>query len=374
MVVMERLLGLAILMVFMASAASADSIGVAPGFQDFGEIQRGESRVANLYITTSGYENAFAVAPQTGDPLTSTFMDSQDSPVSVDEYTSEEIDSWIRFDQNTYTVTPGNTTPYTLADGTPVNAAGRVQFYIDVPQDAEPGYHAGMLNVNPQLGDSGTGFGASARGQSMYNFVFRVPGNVERSIDVVDARGIRTADDEARIDMRVANRGTVTTAIQGADVDVVNRQTQELIDELSLGYHELAPGESTVISSTVRSSNISQGTYQINGTLEYIGGSSFVNQQTFSLADSITTEPPGSDSFGDETQGTDQGSEGGPVWLLALFVALVAVLMYAFEFDMFSIVLIGGGLGIVGFILMTGIPNWTLLILLTSTAGILMYG
>ena len=370
---MKRL-GLVILVVFLASTASADSIGVAPGFTDFGEIQRGESRVANMYITTSGYDGPFAVAPETGEPLTSTFMDAQDSPVSVGEYNGEEIDDWIRFEQNTYTVTPGNTTPYTLADGTPVNAAGQVKFYIDVPQDAEPGYHAGMLNVNPQLGDGGSGFGASARGQSMYTFVFRVPGNVERSLDVIDARGIRTGEDEARIDMRVANRGTVTTAIQGADVDVYNRQTRELVGSPGIGYYSLAPGESTVISSSINSENISQGSYQMNGSLEYIGGSSFVSQQTFSLADTIPQDVPDSDSFGDTGSDTEQASEGGPVWLLLLFVLMVSVIMYAFEFDMFSIVLVAGGLGVVGFILLTGIPNWSLLILLTSTAGILMYG
>lgn len=370
---MKRLC-LVILMVFLASMASAESIGVAPGFQDFGEIQRGESRVANMYITTAGYDTPFGVAPEVDEPLTSTFMDAQDSPVSVDEYTGEDIDGWIRFEQNTYTVTPGNTTPYTLEDGTPVNAAGQVEFYIDVPQDAEPGYHAGMLNVNPQLGGSGSGFGASARGQSMYTFVFRVPGNVERSIEVIDARGIRTGEDEARIDMRVANRGTVTTAIQGADVDVYNRQTQELIGNLGIGYYTLTPGESTVISSNIRSENISQGSYQMNGTMNYIGGSSFVSQQTFSLADTIQQNVPDSDSFGDTGAGTDQVSDGGPTWLLLLFVLMVSVIMYAFEFDMFSIVLIAGGLGIVGFILMSGIPNWILLILLTSTAGILMYG
>lgn len=369
---MKRL-GLVILVVFLASTASAESIGVAPGFQDFGEIQRGESRVANMYVTTSGYDSPFAVAPELGDPLTSRFMDAQNSPVSVAEYSGEDIDDWIRFEQDTYTVTPGNTTPYTLADGTPVNAAGRVEFYIDVPQDAEPGYHAGMLNVNPQLGSGGSGFGATARGQSMYTFVFRVPGNVERRIDVIDARGIRTGEDQARIDIRVANRGTVTTAIQGADVEVYNRQTQTLVDRLGIGYQSLRPGESTVISSTISSENISQGSYQINGTLEYVGGSSFVNQQTFSLADTIQQNIPDSDNFGDTGGETEQQS-GGPVWLLALFVLLVAVLMYSFEFDMFSIVLISGGLGIIGFILMTGIPNWTLLILLTSTAGILLYG
>ena len=370
---MKRL-GLVILVVFLASTASAASVGVAPGFADFGEIQRGESRVANMYITTSGYDSPFAVAPEVGEPLTSTFMDSQDSPVSVEEYNGEDIDDWIRFEQDTYTVTPGNTTPYTLSDGTPVNAAGQIGFYIDVPQDAEPGYHAGMLNVNPQLGSGGSGFGATARGQAMYTFVFRVPGNVERSLDVVDARGIRTGENEARIDIRVANRGTVTTAIQGADVDVYNRQTQELVGSPGIGYYSLAPGESTVISSTISSEDVTQGSYKMNGTLEYIGGSSFVSQQTFSLADTIQQNIPDSDNFGDTGSDTEQVSEGGPIWLLMLFVLMVSVIMYAFEFDMFSIVLIAGGLGIVGFILLTGIPNWTLLILLTSTAGILMYG
>lgn len=360
---------LAILMLFLVSTVSAASIGVAPGFQNFGEIQKGERRVANLYITTSGYDNPFPVAPEMGDPLTSTFMNSE-GPVPPSQYSGESIDSWITFAQDTYTVTPGNTTSYTLQNGVPVNAAGKAKFYVDVPLNAEPGYHAGMINVNPQLGNSGTGFGATARGQSMYTFVFRVPGNVVKDISVVDVRGIRTGENEARIDMRIANRGTVTTVIRGADVGVYRLGGQK-VGEVDMGYYNLKPGETTVVSTSINSGSISQGSYRINGTISYIGGSSFLGQQTFSLAGTITQNPGDPQEF---AQPETPQKQGGPLWLLTLFVALVAVVMYAFEFDFFSITLVSGGLGVAGFILMTGIPNWTLLILLTSTAVILMYG
>lgn len=367
-----RKLGLAILALFLVSTASAASVGVNPGFSDLGEIRKGESRVANVYVTTTGYDSPFAVRPEVGDPLTSTFMDARDSPVSSEQYSGENIEDWVRFSRNSYTVTPQNTTEYILGDGVTVNYAGRIKFYVEVPRDAEPGYHAGMINVNPQLDNSGTGFGASTRGQSMYNFVFRVPGSVEKSIDVVDVRGIRTEEDTARVDMRLANRGTVTTEIRGGEITVYNRRTQERIGFIYLGYQKLAPGETKIVSSNLRSGAIEEGSYQVNGSFEYIGGSSFVNQQTFSLADTIQNNPPDAASFGPSDTNSDEG--GSPVWLLGLFVAMISVIMYAMEFELFSIILVAGGLGIVGFIVLTGIPNWTLLILLTSTLGILMYG
>ncbi|WEL23053.1 hypothetical protein [Candidatus Nanohalovita haloferacivicina] len=364
-------LGLATLVLFLVSTASAASVGTNPGFQDFGEIRKGETRVANVYVTTTGYDSPFAVRPVAGESLSSTYLDSQDSPFSPAEYSGEDITEWIRFDQNAFRVTPANTTEYIIGDGVTVNYAGRIKFYIEVPRDAEPGYHAGMINVNPQLTNSGTGFGASTRGQSMYTFVFRVPGNVEKSIDVVDARGIRTGEDRARIDIRVANRGTVTTSIRGSNIDVYNRQTMSKVDDLPIGYHKLAPGQSKIISRNLRSNSIEEGSYQVNGSIEYIGGSSFVSQQTFSLADTIQDNPPEASSFGPSDT---EGDSGSPMWLLGLFVVMVSVIMYAMEFELFSIILVGGGLGIVGFIVFTGIPNWTLLILLTSTLGILMYG
>jgi hypothetical protein len=365
-------LWIAILIVFFAAFSAAQSTGAAPGFQNLGTVQPGQNQIVNFYVTSSGYENPYAVTASSEEPLSSRMLDPAESPVDVNEYSEEEIASWMDFTQNEYVVTPTNTTPYVLENGQTIDAGGRIRMYLRVPQNAEPGWHAGAISLNPQIDrEAGGGFGAATvQGLTQPTFAFRVPGNAERRLEVVDARGVRTSDDSARIDLRIANRGSVTTSMRGADIDVYNRDTGEKAGDLTIGYHEFEPQRSQVVSTTL-GSGVEQGSFQMNGSIDYWSSQAFVDGQTFALSSQVQNNPSEPEDFGGD--GNPQGDNRTPAWLPLLFILVVAVVLYSFGFDIFWIMVIVGFLAIALFIILSPVSNWLLLILLTAPVITFIY-
>lgn len=364
---------IATLLITMISGATAQSTGAAPSFQNLGEVQPGQTVRSTIYVTGTSYDQPYAVGPEAVAPLASKMLNPQEAPFPVEQYSEETISEWVIFDQETYIVDPNNSTPYVLANGAQINANGEVTFNIRVPEDAEPGWHSGSVALNPQTSSGGTGFGSSAQTVSRPTFVFDVETGQEpsRRIEVVDARGIRTGDSSARIDMRVVNRGTVTTSIRGGDMDVYNRATNTKVGDLSLGYQSLSPSQSEVISLDFDSGNVSAGSYVINGTLDYSSSEAFVGGQTFALTSQIQTSPEDPEEFNESTGGEEESST--PLWLLGLFVLVLATVMYSFGFDLFWIIVGAGFIGIGVFILVSPASNWLLLILLTTPVIIMYY-
>ncbi|MFQ3308439.1 MAG: hypothetical protein ACI977_000675 [Candidatus Nanohaloarchaea archaeon] len=368
-----RKLVIALLLIGMISSVSAQSTGAAPSLQSLGDVQPGQTVQATIYVTGTSYEEPYAIKPEAVEPLASKFLDASSSPIPVQSYSEESTVEWVSFDQETYTIDPTNSTPYVLPNGAEVNANGELTLTVRIPNDAEPGWHSGAVQLNPQTG-GGTGFGASARTVSQPTFVFNVQTaeEPERLLEVVDARGIRTGENTARIDMRIANRGTVTTTIRNSDIDVLDRINNQKIGELSLGFQSLEPGRSQVVSTSFNSEAISQGSYVLNGSIDYSSSRAFAGQQTFALSSQIQEDPESPDSFNDENNSNAEGS-GTPMWLVGLFILVISAVMYSFGFDLFWILVAAGFLGIALFIVLTPVPIWMLIVLLTTPVIILYY-
>lgn len=364
---------IAALMMAMISGVSAQSTGAAPSFTNLGDVNPGETRKATLYVTST-YDEAYQISPKVEEPLSSKYLDPVDSPLPIESYSEENISSWVDFSQESYVVNPQNTTDYVLSNGVSVNAAGKVTYYIRVPQDAEPGWHTGAIAINPSSSTGNLGYSAQAQAITVPNFAFNVksPENPERRLEVVDARGIRTGENTARIDIRVANRGTVTTGIRGGNVDIVNRETGEVLTSISVGYYLLEPSQSRIISSHIRTESLEQGAYSLNGSIDYSSSKAFVGQQTFALSSQIQASPEDPSTFNpDSNQSSDDS--GASLWLMVLFVVVMSAVMYSFGFDPFWIVVAAGFIVIGLFILVSPVSNWMLLVLLTTPVIILYY-
>lgn len=364
-------LWLATLLLLLIGFTASQSTGTRPGFQNIGAVPAGQTQIVNFYLTSSGYDSPYAVSVSAEEPLSSRMMDPVESPVELEEYSEEPIASWMDFTQGQFTVDPNNATTYVLPNGDTIEAEGRIRMYLRVPSNAEPGWHAGAISISPQTDSAGTGFGSQVQAVTQPTFAFRVPGNAERRLEVVDARGIRTGEDSARIDIRVANRGSVTTSISGAEISVYNRETGQRVADTVLGYHLFEPRRSEVISTTIRSGSIEQGSYQMNGSIDYWSSEAFIGGQTFGLSSQIQTEPADPEEFGGD--GSQNNGSNTPIWLPILFVILVAVVLYSFGFGLFWILVLAGFLAIALFIIMSPVSNWLLVILLTAPVITFIY-
>ncbi|MFB6076621.1 MAG: hypothetical protein ABEK12_00635 [Candidatus Nanohaloarchaea archaeon] len=197
---MRRPVLLTVLLVLLASAGTAATVGVSPAYMDLGSGRPGESVMVTFYVHTADIDHPFPVRPTVSGPLLSGLFNG--GVAKPDRISEEGIRSWVEFTQDEFVVTPNDPIPI---PGTNNTADGKVTFRLTVPSDPEPGYHGGTIRLHPDLGAGGTGYAARIVTESVFQFGFTLPGNADREVDFGRIQAFRTGMSEARIIARVRN-------------------------------------------------------------------------------------------------------------------------------------------------------------------------
>lgn len=359
---MRRILFLVCLLGVLAATGAAASIGItAEGGSpnDLGTIQPGTSRTITWYITTTGIDEPFTISPKAADALWSRIF----SRGGVNEalLSQEPVRNWVTFEQRSFRIDPSTNGTVPGSDGRSYH--GTMTFTVRVPVTAEPGIHAGSIRLNPDFSETGGGYGASTRGLTRPTFHFRVPGDPRRSVIIDGVQTFRTDERVVRIDTILRNTGTVTTSIVGGEL-VIRDPRGTVVGTVPIGSHTLGPGGQKRVVKQWTGGDIEAGTYQLNSEFNYVTGNA-VWSQAFSIPDVIEVVPDNVTTGG--TGPADR--EPFPLPLVLMVLALLGVLMYSFEVDPFWIVAIIGFLGLSAFIIGSGIPDYTIAILLIVAGG-----
>lgn len=359
---MKRKALFSIMILALVHPVVAEGIGMTPSSTNLGEIERGTSEEVTVLVSTTGYEQPFTVRPEYSRPMIGNVVDSQ--LFDEERLSEQEISSWISFDRDVYTIDP---TDKITANGEAYS--GRINFTINVPQDAEPGYHGGMLNLEFTEEAQELGFGASFRGVGLYRFSFQVPGTAYRDIQY-NTRVLRTGRNEITVVNRFVNQGSVTASIRDIEFNLT-QVNGGFSRSMNLGHFYVPEGGAEVVAQEVTASGIEAGNYRIEGSADFLTGSAIASD-SFSLSDIVDVEPGDLENESDGTGSFDNQSL--PLWLVVMLLIMVGVLMYSFGIDPIWILVAVGVIGISIFILTTSVPNVLLIVFLIVTGGLIYYG
>lgn len=352
---MKKLVLLLVVLVFLPLATS-QSVGITPSSHDLGEVERGETYEIPLYLDA---DDELEVEFQAG---TLTQERHMDDPGQV---SYEDISEWINFREDAIETDPDD--PVDIPEGG--EATEQVDILLTIPRDAEPGVHHGY--VLPEVvheGGDGAGFGINP--VSRFIFQFEVPGDVRHEFNVQDIDANRAAEDRVRVDIEVENTGTVTSLVSRSELEIIDDARR--LDSFNTGSRAVAPGETETITYTWRESDeIQSGAYRVQGGVNYVTGSAFVDQ-SFSITDIITIEDvTGTD---ETTEGEEGEREDLPVWLIAMFLVLTGSIMYAMELDPLLIILALAALSASGVIWFSSLPVQAVGAVLITTVALFYYG
>lgn len=358
------LTGILLLVFLLVPSGSAQSIGTAPGALNLGELEPGNTYEAYFYVTTRGLGSEFVVQPKYHRAPRSLFQSSnEESPFDPEKASQQSMEDWISFNSDTVLVDPNERNVASLDGGGTVVYNSRIRFEIDVPRDAEPGYHAGAINLEPDLDRSGEG-ASSVLNLALTQpiFYFEVPGVAKRNLQVLDVRAVRSGDNEARFDYIIKNNGTVTTWV-GRSSSSLHNEFGEKLGVVETGGQYIRPDQTKVISTEWKSSAIEGGEFRVTGDVNYLTGKSFIDE-TVDISDIVQVES------------TDEDQEEGdtPTWIILMVLVLLGVVMYSFEIDPVYILAITGLVGFSAFVLMTGMPLYLIGVLIVSIIVVFIGG
>jgi len=235
-------------------------VGVSPSVLDLGEIERGDSHVASFSILTPS-EDSFMVE-MSKDMGGIEFFDKKKYMGYVSGFSEQDALDWIDFITNPVYLD-------TSIEGSGMKKAETIKFLVNIPEDAEPGYHVFQIAPRPAVSGGG-GTGVSIVAVAKLEVLLQVPGQAVRDAEVLDILGNREGD-KTRIDVYVQNTGTVTISARASSVKVFNL-SGDLVGETGTSQEKIAPGE--VASLRGHINEPLGGDYRVSAVISYSSGES----------------------------------------------------------------------------------------------------
>ena len=307
-----------ILMVY-SSGVHAIAIGTAPGVRDMGDVVRGQDLPVEFYLTsntdkplivTTSYIPVHMDMYRTEKRTYYTFIPSESS--------QEDISSWISFSENPLLVSPGSQKVVRMPDGTSIKYNQKVTVILKIPKDAEPGYHAGAINLNPVIQTDGGGTSVSTIGITRFVFVFKIPGPANREGNIIDFVAERNSAERVQVDVLFKNTGTTTITASPDQIKIYDNYGV-VKDNIAAGQiKRIAPGKTEIISGYwYDSDGVDAGAYRAEATISYITGMA-TKESTIHVPAEITIPIVDIPQTKNET----------PWWFILIIMALIGLYVY----------------------------------------------
>ncbi len=259
----KMLIMVSLLLSLFSSLSLATSVGVIPTEMDLGTYSRGDTIEASIYLSTSS-DSEFRLSSSYIRPVADPWFNEH-----ISEYSEQDISRWLDFGTETFEMDGTESFNVRIGD-TRTRANKEVRFYVNIPEDAEPGYHSGSISFNPAKSD-GVGPQVNLFSITRPNFIFRVSGDVIRSADIVSMRAERRADDHARIYLEVRNTGTNTISTDSTEsLAKIYNDNDEIRAELRINRFSISPGETRPVAIDWYSKEtIEDGRYKVSANIDY---------------------------------------------------------------------------------------------------------
>ncbi len=254
---------------FLLPSAYAQSVGISPARIDLGEVKKGSSVIGKFYIVTPN-DADMLVSLRTLEGIPDVFNSAEYEGL-IQNYSEEKCANWVEFPFN----------PVELKREQELKTAGgvikgwrEIKFILNVPQDAEPGYHVVRVNALPLVSAAPAGaVSINVRTSVIIPIIFKVPGMAVRSGSILDISSGDYSDGKLGINVYFKNDGTVTMSAQAESVEIYDRYDR-LSGRLSSNLYYLKPGEMRAMMAWLDTEGLAVGDYTALGTVNYLSGNS----------------------------------------------------------------------------------------------------
>lgn len=256
--------------IMFISNALAISVGTAPGAYDIGDVKPGKDYAFKFYLITNS-ESDLLVSASYINVHQDMYGRNQTGRYNFipSEASQEDIASWIEIPRNQILLSPKRVRIIQLWGGGVVRANEEVNMILRVPENAEPGYHAGAVNIVPQVVASVQGTGVSTIGVTRFIYVFKVVGNPVREGRIMAIVADRIAEDEAIFNILFKNTGTVTIDAKMDELKLYNN-FGNFTARLNAGPKRIKPDEISVFSAYWKGKDVKPGMYRAEAIVSYI--------------------------------------------------------------------------------------------------------
>ena len=250
----------------LSLAQGGISVGVSPPMLDLGEIEKGSAKVGSFDILTSSKVSLLVhLNPENGNI---DFFDLRYKD-RIFNYSEQDVASWIGFFANPVELKISEDLEGVV---TPIRGSKEISFILDVPNNAEPGYH--IINIKP-IPTVPPGAGGQAGTQivpiTTVTVMFKVPGIALRKGIILDS----TVGDFDGHNLIISNyfQNIGTDTITARAYQEIYDKDGNLVTESFSSKALVRPKETTILKTLLPVTGLYLGDYSVFTNVTYITGS-----------------------------------------------------------------------------------------------------
>lgn len=296
-----------ILLTLVSTANAVDfTIGVSPALVNLGEVEAGSTKIVKFFLVTPSTEPLLVyLEPENGNL---DFFSREEYKQLVFNYSEEVVANWVEFLSNPIELKPTNETLKVGAGE--IRGWREVSFLLNVPKNAEPGYHLLKIKPFPHVPSEVIGqAGARVVAITSVSVLFKVPGEVKREGIILDVSQGKYLGDRVEINTYFKNTGNVTISARAFQSIFKNGES---IENLTSAIQTIKPGETVTLKTFLPLNKISPGNFEVVTNVSYTTGSTTKNT-------TLTIEAPK----------IEKPEEIFPFWIVALILILIlSIIIY----------------------------------------------
>ena len=246
-------------LIFILSVNAQLNIGVSPPVLDLGNINPDSSKIARFNLISTSSEVILTYMTPTDGRLD--WFKTSDYKNYASNFSEQSISSWVEFIKNPVEVEQ--------TEGGTIKGASEVVFILKVPKDLEPGYHMGIIKLDPMGPEKRAMFNIKAVVPLI--FIFRVPGNAIRNARIIDVVPGDYSGDNLNLNIFVQSTGTVTLQSIKGIIDIFDKNGKKIIT-LKTGGNSIKPGEVSNFNLLWPVRDVEEGVYDTTITFDYSTG------------------------------------------------------------------------------------------------------
>ncbi len=244
--------------------ARSFTVGVSPGTIDIGDLAVESTKLVDFYITTPSDEAMLVKLEAERGELS--FFNKPDYRDLIYNCSEEDATSWVEVINNPVEIRPGNVTLKT--EGGLIRGKEQISFLINVPKDAEPGYHVLYIKPTPSATSEATGtVGSRVVAVTSIGTLFNIPGNAIRKGVILETETGDYVGD--RLEIKTYFQNTGTTTISADATQKIYNESGELVKELYAGKSYVKPKEIKVFKTMLPTTGLSLGDYDVFTSVDY---------------------------------------------------------------------------------------------------------
>jgi hypothetical protein len=294
------------------------SVGISPGYLDLGEIEPGSSKIVRFHLITSSDELFIVSLSASKSPDLGLFK-KEEYQDSLIYYSEQDPSSWINFIDNPVELLPATEDYEETKGGGSLKGLREIKFIVNIPEDAEPGYHIGQIDMSPKIvhGDGPV----SLVSVIPMRYIVKVSGKAIREGEIVDITTNGVSRDKLWLKIFYKNTGSVSTRLDRGEIIIFDKYGRELMNiPTSNGFTE--PGEIEELNAFVDYELFEEESYRVKAKVRYLTGEA-EREGTIEIPE-ITEMPTG--------KVTEEVKKGKiPLWLIIILIFIIVILIILFK-------------------------------------------